>query len=142
MLFLPFSGIIFKPMVGNIDPGGRCPLQSLAPTLIIKKSNIPCSICIKLHTFDQSPGLKTYMPISSYSHSATSWHQEVWHIKMICALLIYIFLTTLKANYPPFIVSLKHPDGGVPGCEGPFNTALILKCYVWGSRAQKIYVQK
>lgn len=53
-----------------------------------------------------------------------------------------IFLTTLKANCPPFAVSLKPPDGGVLGCEGPFNAALILKCYVWGSRASKIYVQK
>ncbi len=33
-----------------------------------------------------------YMPISTYSHSATSWQQEVWHIYMILIYSFYIFL--------------------------------------------------
>ncbi len=56
-----------------------------------------------------------YMPISSYSHSATSWQQEVgtykwlWHIPPI--------FITLNAYCSPFAVFLKPPLAVSPGAR-------------------------
>ncbi len=114
--------------------------------MLCTNSNIPRSICTKLHMFGKSPGLKTSMSMFSYRHSAISCSRKfgtykwLWHIPPI--------FTILRAYCPPFAVFLKPPVGGEPGCEVPFiaacsfNIIIILlrnESHFWGPKhARKV----
>ncbi len=109
--------------------------------MLCTNSNIPCSICTKLHMFGKSPGLKTSTcqcsvigiapPAGSRKFGTYKW---LWHIPPI--------FTILRAYCPPFAVFLKPPVGGEPGCEVPFIAAcslLLLLLLLLFSKLNRIF---
>ncbi len=84
--------------------------------MLCTNSNIPCSICTKLHMFGKSPGLKTSTcqcsviriapPAGSRKFGTYKW---LWHIPPI--------FTILRAYCPPFAVFLKPPSAVSPGAR-------------------------
>ncbi len=72
-----YSVIIIAPPLGN--------RLSHAYTTQTTMFNLHQTSYVWLKCFPED----IYMPISTYSHSATSWQQEVWHIKWFDIFLLY-----------------------------------------------------
>ncbi len=101
--------------------------------MLYTNSNILCSICTKtsyvwLKCFSED----IYMPISTYSHSATSWQQEVLaHINDFDILLLYFLFKCILLTVPCLSEATV---GGEPGCEVPFIAACSFNYYYYSLR--------
>ncbi len=104
-----YSFIIIVPPVGN------------RIRLLCTNSNIPCSICTKLHMFGKSPGLKTSTCQCSVIRIAPPAGSRKFGTYNDFEYSSYIYY--FKSILPTVCLFLKPPVSGEPGCEVPFIAA-------------------